>query len=254
MTSYRPKLWTAVGAAALIVAGCTPAKQDETPAEAPAAAPIGEAGETAAGEGGGGETGTEQAYGAVPAASRTALRLGHLRGFFLIAQEALKGEGGEEAAAALAGQGMLEVFDPAAEAMRSTGIDEARLRAAAERGDAASLTAAIAELDEARNKVGGDTAAVINGLVGIAAGLYANVVVEGAVDPVEYQHSHGAALSALGELQHFGAGNARVQAVKADLERFVKLWPAVDAPEDASKVSPVADVQAQASRIQLALS
>ncbi|MBX7249433.1 MAG: hypothetical protein K1X35_10375 [Caulobacteraceae bacterium] len=257
MNAYRPKLWTAVGAAALLAAGCTPAKPDEAPAAAPApsSAPVGEAGETAGGEGGGGEAGTSEAYGAVPAESRTALRIAHLRGFFLIAQEVLKSpDGGPEAAAALAGQGMLEVFDPAAAAFRSTGLNEAKLRAAAERGDAASLQAAIAELDQARRRTGGDPAAVINGMVSIAAGLYTNVVVDGSVDPMEYQHSRGAALSALGELQHFGGGNGKAQAVKADLERFLKLWPGVDAPEDAAKASTPAAVQAQASRIQLALS
>jgi hypothetical protein len=257
MTTFRPKLWTAVGAAALLTAAAC-ARTGEEGERAPAASaesavPVGEAGETAGGEGGAGEAGAADAYASVPAASRTALRIAHLRGFFLIAQEAQKTQGDDEAAA-LAGQGMLEVFDPAAAVFREAGLDEARLRDAAAKGDAASLQAAVAMLDSARRKVGGDPAAVINGMTSIAAGLYGNVVVEGTVDPTEYQHSRGAALSARSELQHFGADNAKAQAVKADLDRFIALWPAPVAPEDAAKVTPAGQVQAQASRIQLALS
>lgn len=261
MTTYRPKLWpkifSGVGVAALLTAAAC-SKSGEAGEQAPAgtaetAAPVGEAGETASGEGGVGEAGATEAYSAIPPASRTALRIAHLRGFFLIAAEAQKAEGNDEAAA-LAGQGMLEVFDPAADNFREAGINEAKLRAAATKGDAASLKAAISELDAARKRVGGDPAAVINGMTGMAAGMYGHVVADGAIDPVEYQHSRGAALSALGELQHFGGGNAKAQAVKADLERFIALWPAPVAPDDIAKVAPAGAVQAQASRIQLALS
>ncbi len=257
MTTYRPKLWTAVGVAALLTASAC-SKSGEAGEQAPAGTPdtaaaVGEAGETASGEGGVGEAGASEAYSTIPPASRTALRIAHLRGFFLIAAEAQKAQGNDEAAA-LAGQGMLEVFDPAADNFRKAGINEARLRAAAEKGDAASLQAAIAELDAARKRVGGDPAAVINGMTGMAAGMYGHVVADSAIDPVEYQHSRGAALSALGELQHFGAGNAKARAVKADLDRFIALWPAPVAPDDIAKVAPAGTVQAQASRIQLALS
>ncbi len=257
MTTFRPKLWTAVGVAALLTAAAC-SKSGEQGEQAPAGttgstAAVGEAGETASGEGGVGEAGASEAYTTIPPASRTALRIAHLRGFFLIAAEAQKAEG-EDEAAALAGQGMLEVYDPAADNFIKAGVNEARLRAAATKGDAASLQAAISELDAARKRVGGDPAAVINGMTGMAAGMYGHVVADGAIDPVEYQHSRGAALSALGELQHFGSGSAKVQAVKADLERFIALWPAPVAPEDITKVAPAGDVQAQASRIQLALS
>jgi hypothetical protein len=256
MTMFRPKTWTAVGVAALLTASAC-SKSGEAGEQAPSgpagAAAAGEAGETAGGEGGVGEAGAGEAYAAVPPASRTALRIAHLRGFFLIAAEAQKAEGDAEAAA-LAGQGMLEVFDPAAENFRKVGINEAKLRAAAAKGDAASLRAAIAELDAARKRAGGDPAAVINGMTGMAAGMYGHVVAGGAIDPVEYQHSRGAALSALGELEHFGAGDAKALAVKADLERFIAMWPAPVAPDDIAKVAPAGAVQAQASRIQLALS
>jgi hypothetical protein len=255
MITFRPKLWTAVGAAALVLAACNRAGEEgeKAPAggEAPAAA--GEAGETAGGEGGAGEAGAVSAYASVPAASRTALRIAHLKGFFLVAQEAQKSEG-DEAAAALAGQGMLEVFDPVADVFRQAGVDEVKLREAATRGDAASLRAAIATLDATRGKVGGDAAAVVSGLTGIAAGIYGHVIVDGAVDPIEYQHSRGAALAAKAELDRFAGSNAKVAGARGDLASFLKLWPTDSAPEDAARVTPASQVQALASRIQLALS
>lgn len=257
MITFRPKLWTAVGAAALIAAGCSKSGEqgEKAPAggEAAATAAAGEAGESAAGEGGAGEAGAGEAYAAVPAASRTALRISHLRGFFLVAQEAQTAEG-DDAAAALAGQGMLEVFDPVADVFRGAGVDEAVLREAATKGDAASLKAAITNLDAARARAGGDAAAVVSGLTGIAAGLYGHVMVDGGIDPIEYQHSRGAALSAKAELDRFAGANPKVASARGDVQVFLKMWPTVVAPEDVAKATPSAQVQAQASRIQLALS
>ena len=257
MRTFRPKLWTAVGAAALLAA-CSPGGEagegeggEKGEAGATAAA-VGEAGEKAGGEGGGGEAGAQGAYASVPAESRTALRLAHLKGFFLVAEEALAAEGAD-AAAALAGQGMLEVYDPAADAFRRAGVNEAVLRAAAAKGDAASLQAAIGALDAAGKRVGGDPAAVVSGLTDIAAGLYAGVVQDGAVDPIEYQHSRGAALAAKAEAAN-ARDNGKVLAATADLDQFLKLWPTVSAPEDPARATPPGKVQAQASRIQLALS
>ena len=259
MTTFRPKLWTAVGAAALLAA-CNPAADADKAKEgartgeggAAATAPVGEAGESAGGEGGAGDAGAASAYSSVPAESRSALRLAHLAGFFLIAQQVEKSEGAD-AAAALAGQGMLEVFDPAKDAFASTGVDEAVLRDAATKGDAASLQKAINALNTARTKVGGDSKAVVAGLLDIAAGLYGHVVADGAVDPVEYQHSLGAALAAKAEAARSSAG-AEVTALRPQIDAFVKLWPATAAPEDVSKVAPVGKVRAEASRLQLELS
>jgi len=258
MRTFRPRLWTAVGAAALLAA-CSPGgeggeagKMGGEAGEGAATAPAGEGGERAGGEGGAGEAGAAGAYASVPAESRSALRLAHLRGFFLIAREAGKTEGAE-AAAALAGQGMLEVYDPAKDAFARTGVDEAVLRAAASKGDRASLDAAIAAIDAARGKVGGSGKDVVKGLVDIAAGLYRHVVADGAVDPIEYQHSLGAALSAKAEADRADAG-AEAAAARSEIDAFVKLWPATAAPDDAAKVAEPGKVQAQASRIQLALS
>jgi hypothetical protein len=254
MTTFRPRLWTSVGAA-LVLAACSRESEDSTKTEAPAPAPApvaGEAGETAGGEGGGGEAGAAGAYANVAPESRTALRLAHLKGFFLIAQQVAPTEGAE-AAAALAGQGMLEVYDPVADAFRQAGVNEQILRTAAEKGDAASLKAAVAHLDQIRTRVGGDPAQVVRGMVEIASGLYQHVVVDGGVDPVEYQHSYGAALAAKSELDRNG-GNAALQGVRSDLQAFVSNWKTTAAPEEASAVAAPGAVQAQASRVQLALS
>ena len=248
MTSFRPKLWTGVSAAILIgatgLAACSGENQEKVEAAIPAAA-VGEGGEGGAEGGVAGEAGAQAAYVGVPADSRAALRLAHLRGFFLIAKEQPEGA---DYAAALAGQGMLEVYDVAVDAFKSTGVDEAKLRKAVETGAPADLTAAIAAIDAAMAKTGGDETAIAKGLVSISSGLYQNVLHEGAVDPIEYQHSLGAALAARDILAK--SKDAKAVAAKADIDKFVALWPGPIAPE---KPTPAAQVAAQASRVQLAL-
>jgi len=263
MTVFRPKLWTGVTAAVLLAAcggegeagaageageGATATAEGEA-----AGGPVGEGGEGGAERGAGapatGEAGAEAAYQSVPEDSRRALRLAHLKGFFLAAQAVLRADGAD-AAAALAGQGLLEVFDPAAGNFRSFGVDEAVLRKAAQTGAPSDVRAALASLEAAQAKAGGDPAAVARGMTSIAAGLYRGVIADGAVDTVEYQHAYGAALSA----QDVVAGAGKLAPVKAEVDRFVRLWPSVIAPETADKAPPVAQVQAQASRVELALS
>lgn len=246
MSLFRPKLWTAAGGALVIAAGGLAACSG--PAEEPSAAPPGaHAGE--AGEGEGGEAGANSAYDAISADSRTALRLAHLKGFMLVAREAAPVEG-EAAAAALAGQGMLEVYDPAKETYDAAGVDEAVLRRAAESGTPATLNAAISELDRAARDAGGDPAEVVKGLTSISTGLYRLVIVEDTVDPVEYQHALGAAMAA----QAAAARAGGLSSVRDDLDAFVGLWPQVTAPDSAETAPSVSEVQAQASRIELALS
>jgi hypothetical protein len=252
MTSFRPKLWTGVSAAIVIgaagLSACSPAAEEK--AEAPAApttpVPAGEGGEGGAEGGAAGEAGAQSAYVSVPAESRAALRLAHLKGFFLIAQKQTEGA---EAAAALAGQGMLEVYDPAKGAFDATGVDEAILRKAAASGSRADLNQAINAIDQALAKQGGDPAAVAKGLVSISAGLYQLVIQEGAVDPIEYQHSLGAALSAQQVLAK--ASGPKISAAKPELDKLIAMWPAPQAPATAT---PVGQVSAQASRVELALS
>jgi hypothetical protein len=259
MTHFRPRYWTGVGAAALLTAASLTACSGEggeggrEGGATPAAAPAGEGGEGGAERGAGaaatGEAGAEAAYAGVPEESRRALRLAHLKGFFLAAQAAHPAQGAE-AAAALAGQGMLEVYDPAADHFKAAGLDAAPLRKAAGTGSTADLAAALRALETAQQQAGGDPAAVTRGMTSIAAGLYRGVVAEGAVDPVEYQHAYGAALSA----RDVAARAPKLASARAELDRLVGLWPSPVAPDEAAKATPPGQVQAQASRVELALS
>jgi len=274
MTAFRPKLWTGVSAAVLASAlglsacGGEGGEAGGSTGSAPAAGatqPAGEGGEggaeggqpaAPAGEGGeggsetaGGEEGAAAAYGSVPADSRDALRLAHLQGFYLAAREQ-SGEDAREAAQALVGQGLLEVHDPSKAEFARLGVNEAVLRRAAATGTAADIDAAIAAISATRGRAGGDAAAVVRGLTEIATGLYGETIVDGGVDPIEYQHSRGAALSARAELARAPA----LASARADLDRFVALWPGEDAPEALAGAATPQQVQLQASRVQLALS
>jgi len=253
MTSFRPKLWTGVSAAILLAAtaGCSGEAGEKGGHNIAATGPAPAVGE--GGEGGperaasaAGEKGAQEAYLAAPADSRVALRLAHLKGFLLIAQ---KQPEGKDAAAALVGQGMTEVYDTQPGAFTSAGVDEAVLKKAAQSGDPADIKAALDAIGAAQAKAGGDDAAVLKGMVDIATGVYQGVVQGGTVDPLEYQHSYGAILSA----QDFAvrSKDPRVKAAKADLDKLVGLWPAATAPE---KPTPAGQVAAQASRVELALS
>ena len=251
MSLFRPKLWTAAGGALLIaatgLAACgqadDAAKTDTTPAAT--------AGEGEGGEGEGGEAGAVSAYDAVPAESKAALQLAHLKGFFLVAQAVaeLGGELAEAEAAALAGQGMLEVFDPQKADFAASGVDEQVLRRAAEAGTPATLNAAVSELDRAARDAGGDGAQVVKGMLSIANGLYGHVVTPDGVDPIEWQHSYGAALAA----QSIAERDGELAPVRKDIDAFVALWPSVAAPEAAADAPAQGAVSAQASRIELAL-
>jgi hypothetical protein len=83
-----------------------------------------------------GETGARGAYDTVPADSRRALRIAHLKGFVLAAQAAAPVQG-EAAASALVGQGLLEVYTPAAAEFTAAGVSEEALQNAAKTGSAA---------------------------------------------------------------------------------------------------------------------
>lgn len=248
MSSFRPKLWTVAGGALVIAAGGLAACSDQAAETEPAVAstPAAASGE---GEGEGGEAAPASAYDAVDEASRVALRLAHLKGFFLVARAAAPVEG-EDAAAALAGQGMLEVYDPAKADYDSAGVNEALLREAAQTGSPSALEAAIGELDRAARGAGGDPAQVVKGMVTISAGLYALVVTDGFVDPIEYQHALGAAMAAKSVADH----EASLIPVRDELADFVELWPQVTAPEAVAEAPAPGLVQAQASRVELALS
>lgn len=253
MTSFRPKLWTGVSAAVLISTGalvaCSPqsyapkasAESPPTPALATSAAALAGAGEA-------GETGAVSAYSAVPADSVNALHIAHLRGFVLVA---MAQKDGPEAAAILVAQGMLEAYEKSPEPFKAAGIDQALLHKAADTGASGDLKAALNALDAGLAKAGGDRKAVIRGLLEISSGLYKGVVVDGGVDPIEYQHSLGAALSARAALIDAAKSDPSLAAAKPEMDRFVALWPTPSAPE---KPAAHGALLAQASRIELALS
>lgn len=250
MTVFRPRVWTSLSAAALLLAACNgegDAEQTQTAAPAAPATVSGE-GEGGQGEGeGGGEAGAGAAFAAVPDASRPALQIAQLTGFLLVA-EAAQPVQGANAAAALVGQGLAEVYDPGKAAYTEAGVDEALLRKAAETGALADITAARRSLDAAAVKAGGDPAAVVRGMTTVATGLYGEVLKDGIVDPIEYQHSYGAALSARAV-----ADRANLTAAEPELDKLVALWPTPVAPEEPAQLTPAGRLLAQASRVELTL-
>lgn len=247
MTTFRPKLWTASIAILLAAAACGgEGGEAGEQGEAGPAAAVGEGGEGGAeGGAGAGEAGAQSAYTAIPAESRVALRLAHLKGFVLAAQKLTD----PAAASALVGQGVAEVYDAQPGAFQSASLDAAALQKASQSGSKADIDAALKAIDAAQAKAQGDSAAVTKGLVNIAAGLYRGVIAEGSVDPVEYQHAYGAALAAQQVAQ--ASNDAKVTAARADIDKLVAMFPAPEAPP---QPTPVAQVSAQASRIELALS
>lgn len=249
--AFRPKLWLTLGAALTLTAACSEQGQPggETGGESGGeggAAAQGE-NEGGAGSAGVGEAGAAAGYAGVPDASLLALRIAHLKGFFLVAQRAQAVEG-DASAAALAGQGLAEVYDPAVAAFSGANLDAEVLRRAAQSGSEADLAAAVAALNAAQTAAGGDAGVVVGALSDIAAGIYREVGVDGAVDPVEYQHALGAAMAAQSTAQ---AGGLPAQTV-TDTEALVAMWRGVTAPDAVSDLTPAGQVQAQASRIRLA--
>jgi hypothetical protein len=257
MIGWTLKYWQIAGAAALAagLGACGEGGEGGAPAgEAGEAAAHGEAGEAAIGEGGGehGEAGVASAYAGVSGPQRIALRLQHLKGFVLAAQQvANSGQAAE--AGVLVQQGLLEVYDPAQDQFGD--FDASALRAAGEAASSANIQASVRALDAARPREV-DYAALAVSLTDIAAGLYQGVLQDGVVDPIEYQHAYGAALSARDALS---AGRTALRArdgrafdeASAALDRFVSLWPSATAPQ---APTPYREVLAQSSRVRLALS
>ena len=225
-----------------------------------------EGGEAAAGESGAehGEAGAITAYAGLSGDQLTALRIQHLRGFVMAAAKIVEDRGGNSGdpadAAIIIQQGLLEVYDAAPgqfgsldvtalrEAAAGTNFTRAqmmqRMRTAQE-----ELTRAIAELQY-------DDAQLVVRMVDIATGLYQHVVVDGIADPIEYQHSMGAALAAQQAIllhqdalrqENLGAYSRAV----GELNRFVALWPA---REPSSNPATYQQVLVQGSRVRLALS
>lgn len=243
-----------------------PAPIGENGGATPAPPDNGEAGEAAIGESGGehGEAGALTAYEGLSGDQLTAMRIQHLRGYVMAAAAIVADRGGNSAdpveAAILIQQGLLEVYDPAPDgfgALDVTAIREAaagttftraqmmqRLRTAQE-----NLTHAIGQLNF-------DDAQLVVRMVDLSAGLYQQAVAEGAIDPIEYQHSMGAALAAQQAIllreddlrrENLGAYSRAV----GELNRYVALWPSHQAPENPTTYQ---QVLVQSSRVRLALS
>lgn len=262
MIVWKYTLWRSAGIAAVLgLAACGGeggGEAGQAGGEAGESAAHGEAGEAAVGEGGGehGEAGVATAYAGLEGTDRTALRLQHLRGFVLIAERVLQDSGDAAAASALIQQGVLEVYNPAADQFGA--FDIAALRQAGAATNRADLDQALRASDAAFQAAAVNTnqAEIIVRLVDVAAGIYQHVSVDAAVDPIEYQHSLGAALAAREALTAHAYDlrrqNARAyQEAAGEIDRFVALWPASTAPEQPATYQ---QVLAQSSRVRLALS
>jgi hypothetical protein len=265
MITWKLKMWRGAGVAAVLAAAACGSEQggekggDGDAGENSAA--HGEAGEAAIGESGGehGEAGVSQAYAGVAGDQRTALRLQHLRGFLMVAEMNAEGDLPADSAM-LIEQGLIEVYDPAAD--QFGGLNVAPVREAGANPDvsrqqmAHRIQAGYRALEAARAPLRVDYADLSARMIEISSGLYQHVVQEDFVDPIEYQHSLGAALAARealvrGEQALAGRNRQAYEEALAEVNAFVALWPSAAAPETPS---PYQDVVRQASRVRLALS
>lgn len=272
MMTFRPRMWAGLGVVAVLgsagaACGDNPfQKADQAPAATDAATAAATAPTTplASGEGAGGEAGAEGAYDTIPAHSAVMLRYQHLKGFVLAAQAAYRAEKAEDASL-LIQQGALEALRPQAAQLGATpqgakvqpALDQAVAALDAKAPDAAArIQAALNAIDQASVEAGGDALAVLKAMISIADGLYQGVLVDGVVDPIEYQHSMGAALAARDMLQRARpilqkADAARYLQARSYIDEMVGFWPSVTPPKDLIAPSRVA---AQSSRIELTLS
>jgi hypothetical protein len=223
-------------------------------------------GEAAMGEAGGehGEAGVVSAYAGLSGDQLTALRIQHLRGFVMAAARIVEDRGafsGEPAdAAVLVQQGLLEVYEPAADQFGSLDVTALREAAAGTNFTRAQMMQRLRDAQEEMSRaIGGlqfDAAQLIVRMVDISTGLYQHVLVDGVADPVEYQHSMGAALAAQQAI-HLHQNELRRENLIAysratgELNRFVALWPSREPPENPATYQ---EVLVQGSRVRLALS
>ncbi len=269
MITWKLKSWGQAGvtAAALSLAACGGEGGEAGKAgeggEAGEAGVSGEGGERAAsaapaaGEGGeAGEAGAASAYAGLSGDQLTALRIQHLHGF-VMAAAAVNAEDRPAEAAVLVQQGLLEVYDVAPDQFGD--LDVAIIRTAADGNlNRAQMMQRIrnadAEIGRALGTLEFDHAVLVVRMVDIATGLYQGVVQEDFVDPIEYQHSMGAAYAARASLHQDSMLQRNIGAyleAQGELNRFVDLWPQAAAPERPASYS---QVLAQSSRVRLALS
>lgn len=208
-----------------------------------------------------GEAGVADSYAETRGAETALLRLQHLKGFLLVAEALIAAGGPLPDAGILVEQGLLEVADPAPQQLagldRTVFANTAALLNAGDANGTPALKTALAAIDAAQQRTGAPSdAALIRRMLRITAGLYAVVVVDGGVDPTEYQHALGAALSAQSAFAGASAAFERKDRVRtanaeAGFAALIAMWPGPVAPE---APLPPAKVLAQISRIELELS
>lgn len=262
MITFRAKLWSAAGAAALLSAGglvgCGPqAKKAEAPVAA-AASGGGEAGESGAEHGAGA---ANPAFAGLGKIEQQALCVALMRAHLLVGQALVK-EGDIQGAAPHFAHPIYEVFETHREVFASVRATPPQapfdaLNAAAAAGrDAAQITPlyqpAEDALRELQPKVDYDHIAVIRALLVQMRAEYGEGVQGNAVvNPIEYQDAYGMAqllIQLVGELRV-------AQASKAEAE---KEAAALAALFTSAKPPPVpagpGALLAQSSRLELALS
>ena len=246
------KTWTGLGLATALVgaglAGCA-GEAGEAGSEGDPSAVAGEGG-----EGGEGEGGESASASALPVEQRLAFMAGHAA-----AGIALYRAGEAEAAAPHLSHPVSETHADERAGLEALGFQPAvfeAVSAALEAGKPAAeiepqLAAAEANLDAMRAKAGGDPAALITYLMGVAREEYGAAVKDGAVtDPGESQYAWGFAKVARQIADRIEGPQGKT--VRAELDTLIKLWPG-DAPVPPAKPAPAGQVSAQASKVELAL-
>lgn len=285
MIEFKPRMWTLMGVSAMALVGVTACRPDgEAGTKADVATPgavavasgaggegEGEGAKTAGGAvagasagGESGEAGAATAYDSVPEAARLGLRVAHLSGFLHVGRKAFDAGQAEEASI-LISQGILEVYDPHGAALAAAfptlkpaylavtqAIDQGKPKAEV----TAAFNRAIQVTQATLSKSGAGKADLLQGLLGIAAGLYSGVVTPEGNDPTEYQHAYGAVLATkatfdAGRGQLSAKNSERTMQLSRDMDGVLALFPAVTMPDTPAKV---ADMTAAVSRCQLALS
>jgi hypothetical protein len=256
MIDFKPKIWTvsalglsALSLSALSLVGC----QGEAGKSGGEGGAVGAASSATNGvvvDGGEtGEAGAATAYAMIAPENRQALRLYHLKGFFLIGQKVLAAEG-EEAAGVLILQGLTEVLDPEEVPLKAMGLDVEALRKASQTGKVDDIRAAISAIDKsfaARPKTKTLERDVAFGMAELTSGLYSGVLNKGVIDPTEYQHSLGAALG----LKAFIDSNVKLSDLSADADTLVAFWPTLTAPTEVDKITDKSKLVAHLSRMEL---
>lgn len=262
------KTWTGLGLATALVgaglAGCA-GENGEQGGEAGSSAAAGEAGssgeggeaaggeggETAGGEGGEGEGG-EAAV--LPVEQRLAFMAGHTE-----AGIALYRAGETEAAAPHLSHPVDETHADERAGLEALGFQPDVFKAVSKAladGKPASeiepqLKAAQTNLAAMRTKAGGDAAAIVSYLMGVAREEYGAAVKDGKVaDAREYQDAWGFVTVARQTADRIEG--AQGENVRKELDTMLKLWPG-KAPVPPASPAPAGQVSALASRVELAL-